>query len=69
MFYLGFFCKKNERFAHSLIIGERCERFAQKTDKRIPSLGKVQLTCLNLFKYVFDLQKHLHRKFDSFATN
>ena len=26
MFYIGFFMKKNERFAHSLIFGERCEQ-------------------------------------------
>ena len=29
MFYIGFFILKNERFAHSLIFGERCERIAQ----------------------------------------
>ena len=29
MFYIGFFINKNERFAHSLLFGERCERIAQ----------------------------------------
>ena len=29
MFYIGFLIKKNERFTHSLIFGEWCERIAQ----------------------------------------
>ena len=29
MFYIGYFIFKNERFAHSLIFGERCERITQ----------------------------------------
>ena len=29
MFHIGFFVLKNERFVHSLIFGEQCERIAQ----------------------------------------
>ena len=29
MFYIVFFCLKNERFAHSLILDDQCERIAQ----------------------------------------
>ena len=29
MFFIGFFLKKNEWFAHSLFFGERCEQIAQ----------------------------------------
>ena len=34
MFYIGFFIYKNERFAHSLILGEQCEQITQVTHQK-----------------------------------
>ena len=34
MFYIGFLFKKNEKFAYSLIFGERCERIAQVSHQK-----------------------------------
>ena len=41
MFHIGVFYLKNERFAHSLIFGERCERIAQVTHQKELNYEKV----------------------------
>ena len=41
VFYISFFNLKNERFAHSLFFGERCEQFAQVANQKWVTMSEL----------------------------